>query len=257
MSVIISGTKIIIQGTNVLVKGGDLASLPNPYINLDPTSENYSNGDAVGQLTDRFGLGFTATQATSGKKPTFETNVLNGKPAVLFDGVNDLLNISQLTFAKNIVGITLHFVYSTSSSSDQYIIHVATGGAGTRLNFIPKISSNVQFSGRRLDADAATVFNNGYQINATTAQIASVTWDYSTGLVSFYHNGLLISTVTSSSVGATTSNTNNNSATTVGCANGESAFFNGRLFQLTGYSSAHSASNVQIAVALLKTKFGL
>lgn len=257
MSVITSGTNIIIQGTNVVVRGGSLESLPNPYINIDPASENYANGASVGQLTDRFGVGFTAIQATAGNKPTFETNVLNGQPAVLFDGTNDVMSISQLTFCKNIAGITLHFVYSTSSSSDQYIIHAATNAWATRLNFVPKLSSNVHFAGRRLDADSAAVFNNGYQITATTAQVASITWDYTTGLISFYHNGLLIATTNDASAGAATSNTDNSTATLIGSAVGATAFFNGRLFQLTGYSTAHSRSNVQTAYRFFKTKFGL
>lgn len=55
---------------------------------------NYGQGDPVDRWLDRSGNGNDATQATAGLQPTFQTGVINGLPAVRFDGLDDILTIS-------------------------------------------------------------------------------------------------------------------------------------------------------------------
>lgn len=50
-----------------------------------------SNGDPVASWTDSSGNARHATQGTGGKQPIFNTNVLNGLPAITFDGTDDEL----------------------------------------------------------------------------------------------------------------------------------------------------------------------
>jgi hypothetical protein len=50
--------------------------------------------DPVASWTDSSGNGRTATQTTAGRKPTYRTNIQNGKPAVLFDGVDDRMSFT-------------------------------------------------------------------------------------------------------------------------------------------------------------------
>src|SRR5215831_11869900 len=55
-----------------------------------------SDGAAVGTWPDQSGNGIDATQATSGNKPIYKVNIINGLPALLFDGVDDFLSCGHL-----------------------------------------------------------------------------------------------------------------------------------------------------------------
>jgi hypothetical protein len=50
-----------------------------------------NDGASVSTWSDESGQANHLSQATGTKQPTYRTNVLNGKPAIRFDGVNDLL----------------------------------------------------------------------------------------------------------------------------------------------------------------------
>lgn len=54
-----------------------------------------ANNDPVGTWNDVSGNNFKLVQATAGRKPLFKTNVVNGKPAVLFDGSDDYLVVQN------------------------------------------------------------------------------------------------------------------------------------------------------------------
>jgi hypothetical protein len=56
-----------------------------------------SNNDPVGTWTDQSGQSHNFTQATSGKKPLYQTNKRNGLPAVVFDGSDDQLDGGDLS----------------------------------------------------------------------------------------------------------------------------------------------------------------
>lgn len=68
-------------------------AIPSDVANLGlwfkADSEAYSDGDAVGTLTDRSGSARNATQGTASLKPTYRTNRVNAKPSYDFDGVDD------------------------------------------------------------------------------------------------------------------------------------------------------------------------
>ncbi|MGE5138307.1 MAG: LamG-like jellyroll fold domain-containing protein [Rudaea sp.] len=56
-----------------------------------------ADGDPVASWPDMSGRGGRdLSQATAGKRPAFRTNVVNGKPAVRFDGVDDFLATANL-----------------------------------------------------------------------------------------------------------------------------------------------------------------
>jgi hypothetical protein len=70
-----------------------------------------NDGDAVGTWADSSANANDAMQATAANKPTFKTNIVNGKPVVRFDGVNDYLNLpnafSGLTAAEVFIVLRL------------------------------------------------------------------------------------------------------------------------------------------------------
>tara|TARA_R100001440_G_scaffold53805_1_gene73610 strand:- start:2977 stop:3813 length:837 start_codon:yes stop_codon:yes gene_type:complete len=55
-----------------------------------------SDGDSIASWSDSSGNGNTASQATSSRQPTLQTNELNSLPVVRFDGTNDILSDSDI-----------------------------------------------------------------------------------------------------------------------------------------------------------------
>lgn len=66
-----------------------------------------NNNDSVTTWADISGNGNDVTQSTGSKKPTYQTNQINGLPAVVFDGVDDQLenSMSMAAGAKTLVVI--------------------------------------------------------------------------------------------------------------------------------------------------------
>ena len=50
-----------------------------------------ADNDPVGYWADQSGNGRNLTQATNNNRPTYNTNVINGRPVINFDGLNDAL----------------------------------------------------------------------------------------------------------------------------------------------------------------------
>ncbi len=63
----------------------------SPAVWLKADTLALADGDPVGTWADQSGNGRDLVQATSAAKPMFKTAVLNGRPAVLFDGVDDVV----------------------------------------------------------------------------------------------------------------------------------------------------------------------
>jgi hypothetical protein len=80
----------------------DIAGL---QFDLDPDTGMYSdagttlatNGGSIQQANDQSGLLHHASQATSGKRPLWRTNIVNGHAVVEFDGVDDYLKTASFT----------------------------------------------------------------------------------------------------------------------------------------------------------------
>jgi hypothetical protein len=67
---------------------------------FDAASENYADGEPVTTLTDWSGLArnLTSDPADPRAAPTFRRNAINGRPAVEFDGVSDILKTYGSSF---------------------------------------------------------------------------------------------------------------------------------------------------------------
>jgi hypothetical protein len=62
------------------------------YTDSSGSTQVSADGDPVGMWFDRSGNGRHATQASGISKPTYKTNIFNGKSVVRFNGTNSLMN---------------------------------------------------------------------------------------------------------------------------------------------------------------------
>lgn len=76
-------------------------NLPNLVFHFDAmnidwsNNSTYSNLDTISNWNDQSGNNLNATQSTSSKKPVLNTTIIDWKPWIYFDWINDLLKIDQ------------------------------------------------------------------------------------------------------------------------------------------------------------------
>lgn len=125
----------------------DPASLANLVWRVDAgTITGKNDGDAVSQWDDLVGTAH-ATQGTGANQPLYKVNIHNGRPAVRFDGSNDLLAANGVaTYFSGNVAWTIFIVAKYVALSTNAIVGV----------------------GRSSDANPITLFNtlnNHYNVN--------------------------------------------------------------------------------------------
>ena len=74
---------------------GGIGNSTDNILWLDANNLSLNDGDPVSTWADTSGNGNNATQISASNQPTFNTNVLNGFPAITFDGSNDYLNLDN------------------------------------------------------------------------------------------------------------------------------------------------------------------
>ncbi len=95
-------------------------------------SLSLSDGAGVGSWTDSSGNSNTVAQLTSARQPTFETNELNSKPILRFDGSNDILSdgdIADLDVGTGDIWMAAVFK-STDDSGAQFFFEKGTTSFG-------------------------------------------------------------------------------------------------------------------------------
>jgi len=99
--------------------------------------EGLSDGDPVTTWFDQSSGEHDASQSTASKKPTYKVNVVNGKPVVRFDGVDDVMSFaSALTYGN---AVSIFIAVSPSTNTDDYVF--SSSGAGGCPAIITQYSS--------------------------------------------------------------------------------------------------------------------
>lgn len=105
----------------------DPSDLSTLFQTNDTSTPVTAAGQSVGRVSDKSGNGFHLTQATAGNRPTYQVDS-NGKPYLLFDGVDDFLTAA----------FTLAFPFDRISAIRQVAWTIGkrifTFGGGTLLN---------------------------------------------------------------------------------------------------------------------------
>lgn len=109
-----------------------LAALATGSVALwEATSLSLNDGDAVSTWTDGSGQGRDATQSSATLKPLYKTNIFGTKPALLFDGSNDLLNFS----ASGVPNFTVFQVYKPAAANYSVATITWCAATGNRSGF--------------------------------------------------------------------------------------------------------------------------
>lgn len=108
---------------------------------LDATYINQEDNTAVSTWEDKSGNGYDATQSTSANQPVFKKNIINGKPSILFDGVNDTLSVPSSTSIFKFLHSTNSTIFLVcqagliaSPELNMAFIHTATSPSGIGIN---------------------------------------------------------------------------------------------------------------------------
>lgn len=207
-----------------------------------------SDADSVTTWPDASGNGNDVTQGTAANKPTYQTNELNGRPVVRFDGTDDRLKVDFLNGLTGLDEGTLIAVLKQTPSGSRYAATFSNDGLYIATNasshYLAACAGNVGYSQHRL------------------ASVVS-TWT----LVSNVTDMGLASTEAKLWVGGTPGDTrdldSNNTGTFpvasffLGCSYIETAFFNGDIAEVLIYDHALSDDDREAVEAYLTAKWGL
>lgn len=143
-----------------------------------------SDGAAVATWTDSSSNGFNATQASAGSRPTYRTNIVNGKPVVRFNGTSNFMTTSGAINGP----MTVFYVASSTASVGTYLFDGidssrrvgALYGSGplmeifTGLNASPVFGTAAETSGGFRDYEYAfNITGTSYRQNGASQPIGT------------------------------------------------------------------------------------
>src|SRR2546426_3011074 len=107
-----------------------ITTIPNLKVWLDASQlTGLVDGDPVGTWADQSGNGYDATQSVAAKKPTYKTNILNARPVVRYDGVDDDLGTSfSVAQPITILAVLKHLSGSVTGNQSVAVGDVSTYG---------------------------------------------------------------------------------------------------------------------------------
>ena len=120
-SVLFTFSLSICQSTFSQTGAGGVGNAGTNVIWLDANTIIQANGTQVSSFADVSGNGNNLSQGTFVKQPLFNTGVVNGLPAIQFDGVNDLLSRGA-TPALASTNLTYFIVFKRANLTSQMLI---------------------------------------------------------------------------------------------------------------------------------------
>lgn len=146
--------------------------------------------NTVYQWNDLSGNGFHATQTTSTDRPIFNPIIANGRPALVFDGINDMLNLTGegLNLMRNRDYGYLVAVFKHENLNDGVTagaVSFTRGTSNTERFSIKKDSSNLYATSvRPIDLSILETFYKNPVQNGITMLISEA--EFSNGVVSLF-----------------------------------------------------------------------
>jgi hypothetical protein len=206
-----------------------------------------TNGAAVATWPDSSSNNLTGTQGNVAARPAYQASMVNGKPVVRFDGVNDLIESGMSASPAN---STTFAVLRPTSTSGAFTIRgsfsgSSTGGLQYRVNNGKQLLIK-QFVAQIGSPSATTLSTTNFSVVAVTLATGA------SGSYAFYLNG------TADGSGSTTETLVAGMTTLIGMGQGgTNEPFSGDIAELICYSSVLSAADRNSVTAYLGTKYGI
>jgi len=207
-----------------------------------------SDGDPIGYWGDKSGGLKNAVQASGTNKPALKLSILNSRPVVRFDGVNDFLSNSMqwANSAFTIITVTKR----ASGSNYPAFVSEYSGTTDGYLAFGLDPSSYLSIHKTGLATSASNLVQTAGTFFIQSAQSSGI----SSGNISVEvkSNGV------SASSALTLTGLSTNSSTNFGASkNGTADFLNGDIAEIIVYSSVLSAGNLASVFNYLREKWGV
>ena len=220
-----------------------------------------NDNDLVQTWYDFSGNDFDAIQNTSANRPTYRTDQINGKPALVFDGVSDKLDLSgaALGILRNVSGVTVFLIakYSTGTASSQNSLTISTGtsNANPRIRLLKNTSEKFSVVGRRLD-DNANLSVTSTLDNVGNFIIHSSRINFQNTLQQQFLNGIKYGERTNFQTSGNTSDTDS-VAIAIGHSGASSLFLVGSLSEVIVYNRSLNDSELFQIHSYLKKEYNL
>lgn len=104
-------------------------SAENSFSDTALTTPQTTDGGTVGGLKDLTGNGRNFTQGTGTQQPLYKTNRLNGKPSILFDGSNDIMQTASVPGAQPMSTYMVHKISGAGNQALYIMVNVGSTNA--------------------------------------------------------------------------------------------------------------------------------
>lgn len=213
------------------------------------TTVAVSDGDVVGAWVDLSGNGNDALQSTTANKPLLKLNIVNSRPVVRFDGVNDILLSSSVDINND--SVTLFVVVQIISQTGVDILCEMSVSAAANDGFwLASGTSGAAGAGARVRGSITDVtlfidnpFNGTsiFRIMSLVGNAASVSILYRNG------SSIISDTVNFGTIGSDT--------IYIGARNNSLLPFNGDISEFLVYNSALSDTDRTIVENYLNERY--
>ena len=166
-----------------------------------------NDGDSINtELRDLSGNGYHATQSTAAQRPIYKVNIINSRPVVRFDAVDDNLVITNGgLLLRNKPGATAFGVVLVNASGTKRWLTINTPTTTTRM-----ITNRSDFGYRILDADAGVAVT-GPALSNSTFYVVSCVFDALNATGQSFRNGTAGTLVNGGTAGNTSDTTGSSS----------------------------------------------
>ena len=197
-----------------------------------------ADGSAVSTWEDRTATNNDGTQATAANRPTYETNELNGNPAVRFDGANDFLSYTTSVFSYTGGATVIAVVKATSESNGYGSVIAEQEGSNSSIGCQPSV-----FPNNAIEVATDVFSPGGMRYNSTLSNTTwyIMAWSW-TNWSAHKTNGDTILAHSGSEVGGTAYGTNPSSFTSTRKSIGR--------FSVDGINANYLAADIAQVVAL-------
>lgn len=226
---------------------------PSAWYRTDALT-GFNNGDAVTTFTDSSGNGYDAVQGTASKRPTYVTSAMNGRPALLFDGVNDGYDgttaLSSL-FGAN--GVRTIFVAAglTTSAAGTYVF-LTDDNSVFSLHYLTNVMDGPRLIHTNHDGALDTVIK--FQVLAGSGEQILASAMFSGSAVTVGYNDTDTAALATAASGALSDLTG---TLNIGQTAGGGSTWTGYIAEILIFNSALSEANRQIVERYLYEKYSI